>query len=194
MAIHGRRLDALWKLSTNAALHEDDITRALLTIAAAALRPGHAFGAHLLRVEADVLVVEETISRGPHAAWLPSTGATIEVAASVFRDIATTGGTRSCADVARSPEFATLRTGRELGARSFIGYAFRAGLSMYVVALVSAQALAEPFGEDDIHFVESLTTLLEPRLARRRTMRQGLMNCDPPPVGAGALVAHGSMP
>jgi hypothetical protein len=168
MANHGRRLDALWKLSNNAALNEEDMTRALLTIAAAALRPGHAFGAHLLRVDADVLFVEETISRGPHAAWLPSTGATIEVVASVFRDIVRTGGTRGCADITADPVYASLRVGGESGARSFLATAFRAGDAMHVVALVSTATLPEPFAEDDVHFIESLATLLEPRVAVRR--------------------------
>ena len=167
MALHGRRLDALWKLSNNAALNEEDMTRALLTIAAAALRPGHAFGAYLLRVDADVLFVEETISRGPHAAWLPNTGATVDVADSLFRDIVRTGGTRSSVDIAADPATAALRAGGEGGARSFIACAFRAGDTMYVVALVSAQTLAEPFAEDDTHFMESLSTLLETRLSRR---------------------------
>ncbi len=165
--MHGRRLDALWKLSNNTALNEEDMTRALLTIAAAALRPGHAFAAHLLRVDAEVLFVEETISRGPHAALLPNTGTRVDRAESLFRTIAKNGGIDACPDVLADPERSALRVGRETGTRSFLACGFRAENITYVVALVSEAPVAEPFGPDDTHFIESLAGLLESRLTRR---------------------------
>ena len=174
MALHGRRLDALWKLSNNPALNEDDMTLALLTIAAAARRPGHAFAAHLLRVDADALLVEATISRGPNAAWLPATGTTVPIVESLFRDIVRSGGTDSCHDVVTEPELAALRIGAETGTRSFIACAFRAGDATVVVALVSSQPLAGAFDHDDAHFMEVLAGLLESRL-QRRLQRERIM-------------------
>jgi GAF domain-containing protein len=170
MALHGRRLDALWKLSKNTALSEDDMTRALLTIAAAAVRPGQPFAAHLLRLDQqfDELVVEETITRGPSAAWLPDIGTAVAVEASLFGSIARRGGTRSCADVTEFPELAELKLGRETGTRSFIASAFRAADVMYVVGLVSTDPVTEPFTDEDTHFMEILTTLLQSRLEMRR--------------------------
>jgi hypothetical protein len=167
MALHGRRLDALWKLSNNTALTEEDMTRALLTIAAAALRPGHPFAAHLLRVDADDLIVEATISRGPSAAWLPTAGTTVPVADSLFREIVRGGGAGSCEDVAGRPELASLRIGAETGTRSYIARVFRAGEAKFVVALVSAQPIDDAFDHDDAHFMEVLAGLLESRLQRR---------------------------
>jgi GAF domain-containing protein len=194
MALHGRRLDALWKLSNNTALGEDDMSRALLTIAAAALRPGHACSAHLLRLDVDVFHVEETISRGPTAAWLPSNGDSIPVSESLFRDVVRGTGTHACADVRADPSLAALRVGRETDARAFIACTVRAVDTTFVVALVSTQALAEPFDHDDVHFMESLATLLQSRLERRRRRYGPLMNCGPSARGAAGAVPHGSIP
>jgi GAF domain-containing protein len=196
MAMHGRRLDALWKLSTNSALKEEDMIRALLTIAAAALRPGVAFSAHLLRIEAGQLLVEETISRGPHAAWLPNNGDAIGVNASLFREAVLADATRSCADIRAEPELADLRAGGETRARSFIAAPFRAGDAKYVVAMVSTHAFPAPFDRDDEHFMESLVTLLAARLVNRPSRRAygPLMNCGPLPLDPAGLVPHGSMP
>jgi hypothetical protein len=168
MAMHGRRLDALWKLSNNTALNEEDMTRALLTIASAALRPGHAFGAGLFRVDIDVLVVEEAIARGDQMAWMPKTGALIDIVDSVYREIVRNGGMRSSPDIRRDPAVASLRIMREVGPCSFVACAFRAGDAMYVVSLASTDAFEHPFSGDDLHFMESLATLLESRLARRQ--------------------------
>jgi hypothetical protein len=168
MAMHVRRLDALWKLSNNTALTEEDMTRALLTIAAAGLRPGQGFAAHLLRVDGDVLHVEETISRGPSAAWLPHTGTVVPLSQSLFRDVAKFGGTASCHDIALRPELQSLQIGRETGASAFLACGFRvSGGVRFVVALVSSQPLDQPFGMDDGHFIESLASLLETRVERR---------------------------
>jgi hypothetical protein len=119
-----------------------------------------------LRVDVDVFHVEETISRGPHASWLPNTGHTIDVMDSLFRDIAHGGGIRSCPDVTQVPEYARLTAGRDTGTRSFIASGFRAGDVGYVVALVSTQT-STPFDDVDVHFMESLTALLSRRLERR---------------------------
>ncbi len=143
------------------------MTRALLTIAAAALRPGHAFAAHLLRVDADVLFVEETISRGPQASWLPNTGTTVDLSDSLFRTIALTSGTDACRDVLTEPARAALRVGRDTGTRAFIACGFRAVDTKYVVALVSHVPVDDPFGIEDFHFLESLSGLLASRLERR---------------------------
>jgi hypothetical protein len=196
MAMHGRRLDALSKLSNNYTLKEEDMTRALLTIAAAALRPGFGFSAHLLRIEAGQLLVEETISRGPHAAWLPNNGDAIGVNASLFREAVLAGATRSCADMRTEPGLAELRAGGETRARSFIAAPFCAGDAKYVVALVSTHAFPAPFDRDDEHFMECLATLLASRLVSRPSRRDygPLMNCGPLPLGAAGLVPHGSMP
>jgi GAF domain-containing protein len=167
MAMHGRRLDALWKLSNNTALSEDDMTRALLTIAAAALRPGCAFSAHLMRVNGDRLCPEEAVSRGPHATWLGGGGASIALASSLVRDVARLGGTHACADIAADPLLAHLDAGDAGHAGSYIASAFRAGETRFVVALISTQAFATPFDHDDVHFVEALATLLATRLERR---------------------------
>jgi GAF domain-containing protein len=178
MAMHGRRLDALWKLSNNTALNEEDMTRALLTIASAALRPGHAFGACLLRVDFDALVVEEAIARGDQTAWIPKSGALIDILDSVYRDIVRNGGMRSSPDIRRDPAFAALRIARDAGPCSFVASAFRAGDAMYVVSLASTDTFDRPFTGDDLHFMESLATLLESRLARRQQRARMLAKAE----------------
>jgi hypothetical protein len=163
MAMHGRRLDALWKLSNNTAMNEEDMTRALLTIAAAAIRPGQPFAACLLRVDGQDLIVEETISRGPEAAWLPNSGTAIPLAESLFDELVRGTGTHAENDV----DGGTLKAGMDFPTRAYIASALRAGDARYVVALVSPVPLSDEFGHDDVHFMESLVTLLQTRLERR---------------------------
>lgn len=170
LTMHGRRLDALWKISNNAALNEEDMTRALLTVAAATLRPGRNFSALLHRVdrERNELIIEESIVRSDEGSLAPEFGTTIALADTPLLEVVRRQALHAAADVcAIEGDLAARAMVRETGMRAFIGTVFRAGDAMYTISLIATEPLDGAFDAEDTHFMESLATLLEKRLGRR---------------------------
>jgi GAF domain-containing protein len=166
-AFHSSRLDALWRISTATGLSDEDMTRALLTLAAARMRPGMLFAAHLHRVAGDELIVEEIVSRAGAALRLPARGSACTLDASPLLEVVRRRASHACADVHAMPQLADRAGVRGTGMRSFVGTAFRAGGTVFALAVTSAQPLDGAFTDDDAHFLETIASLLELRVERQ---------------------------
>ncbi len=165
-SMHARRLDALWKIST-AELRDEDMTRALLTLAAAQMRPGMPFAAHIHRVAGNELIVEETVSRDPGDGPLPARGSATALVDSPLLEVVQRRSSHAAPDLRAVPELAGRALVRERRMRSFVGAAFRAGANIFTVSVTSTQALDGTFDADDAHFLETIASLLETLIERR---------------------------
>ena len=194
--LNARRLDALWKIASNLSLGDADASRALLTLAAATIRPGTPFAAHLHRVDGATLVLEEAIAHTPGAgesAVYPMARQSERLENTPLFEVVRSGATHSCADLAAVPELAHREAVRVGGMRAFIGTAFRAGDAIFTITLGSSTANACDFDVEDSHFIESVATLLEKRvggrLQRARMLARASADADAHARHAATLAA-----
>lgn len=169
-SLHARRLDALWRISTNPSLDGTQLFQAMLTIGAGALRPGQAFAGRIYRVEDGEIVVEAAVNEYLDAAvreTLTLVGGRLPLSETVQREVLLSGTTRSWADLNAEPALAARPGIRRNGWRSIIATPFRAGGSKYTLSFLSHAPTERRFDGDDHSYIEILASLFERHLQQR---------------------------
>ncbi|GAC1538241.1 MAG: hypothetical protein NVS2B17_11960 [Candidatus Velthaea sp.] len=160
---HARRLDALWRVSSEGDMSADERIRAILVEGAASLRPG--FAGMLCRFGAGRMEVERTASQT--ATYLPADGTLNDEAACPIAFLMRDGVTRMWDDLAREPQIANDPRIVPTGWRAVIGTSFIVGSARHYVVFASSEPATPPFDRTDGAFVEVLATLCAAQLDAR---------------------------
>jgi diguanylate cyclase (GGDEF)-like protein len=165
---HAHRLEALWRMSNNTALDDEELLQAMLEQGAAALRPGMSFCGMLSRLDGSEIVVEAAfypldvdVPEGLHAADRTP----LEDSASI--EVIRGGISRYWDDVLTEPAFVRRKRVRQLHWRSLISTPFRAGGASYFLTFAAQQPTAKAFGKEDLAYIELLGAFFGTHLQQR---------------------------
>ena len=156
---HAGRLEALWRIASDPALHGEPLWVAMLREAAASISPGQAFegifsfidGENVIRVAA--VPMPATADQGGHRD--PVVPQSVPLVQTFLSDLLAQGeGTHSWDDLALS-DIAS-RVARRRHWRAAIGTTFPAAGKTYAVGFGSLEAMREPFGPLEHVYVDVL--------------------------------------
>jgi diguanylate cyclase (GGDEF)-like protein len=153
---HARRLEALWRIANNPSLHGEQLVQAMLSQAAAALRPGEDFSGLLGRIEGKhVTLLAVAPADGVR---VPTMGTRTATAETAIVNQLKAGRTRAWEDLdsAGMPH--------PLGWKSVISTQFPAGDATYSMTFASGVRTKEPFGSDDFAYLKVIGTFFAHRL------------------------------
>ncbi len=165
---HALRLEAAWKIVNDANTSDADKRTAMLTQAAASIRPGEGFRGTLWRITGDFMTCEAIGEAAGNdlTVGLVEVGSCHEVASSVVGlTRGSGGGSRSWSDVRASEpqlEFCNAQ-----GTRSCIVTTFDAGNAIWALTFASGSPAVRPFGMLDHAYVDVLTSFFSNHVQQR---------------------------
>jgi diguanylate cyclase (GGDEF)-like protein len=149
---HARRLEALWHIANNPSLRGEQLVLAMLSQAAAALRPGESFSGLLGRIEDGyVTLLSAACGEGMRVPKVGTRAPTTETA--VVSQLQA-GRRRAWEDLEGTG------TPHPLGWKSVISTQILAGDATYSMTFAAAVRTAAPFGSDDFAYLEVIGTFL----------------------------------
>jgi diguanylate cyclase (GGDEF)-like protein len=146
-----RRLESLWTIANNPSLNGEEVIAAMLAQSAAAIRPGEPFCALLGRIEFnEVFAVAVATTSGETR--VPVVGERRPVAAAGTVNQLRAGRTRAWSDlVSEDPQG---QRAHRLGWKSVLATQFLVGDTTYSLTFASSAVTPEPFGSEDVAYVE----------------------------------------
>jgi diguanylate cyclase (GGDEF)-like protein len=155
---HADRLEALWKVVNDPNLHGEELLRAMLGQAAAAIRSNQNFRGMLWRVQGTDMIVESLSAfHGMPDTVETVVGATVPLDRTIIGKVLAEGThTRSWDDLESSSyrsNFSSVHHTRAMIVTTFI-----AGATTWGISFISSEAAAKPLGPQDHVFVEVLAS------------------------------------
>ena len=165
---HAHRLEALWRMTNNTALDDEELLHAMLDQGAAALRPGMLFSGMLARLDGSEVVTEAAhYPAGVDAPDGLQAGARTPLEDSASIEVIRSGISRYWDDVLADPAFARRKRVKALRWRSLISTPFRAGGASYFLTFAGREPTTKPFGKEDLAYVELLGAFFATHLQQR---------------------------
>jgi len=170
---HANRLEALWRMTNNTALDDEELLAEMLRQGAAAVRPGGSFCAMLSRLDGSDVVTEAAYyDPAADATGGLQAGARVPLEESPTIEVIRAGITRAWDDVQADPAIARRPRVEQLRWRSMIATLLRAGGSSYFLTFASQTPAAKPFGKEDLAYVELLGAFFATHLQQRWQWRR----------------------
>jgi diguanylate cyclase (GGDEF)-like protein len=170
------RFRAVWEIVSLAAVSKTDISKAVLRIATAAMRPGKPILGMLSHQVEDAIVVDATSWAGyadelDRLTDLVYPGATFPLEQTMVSELREIGHAMAWDDVAADPD-PGVRSKAE-GFASFIGAPIRiAGLVHFLSFTSPLPMLDEPYAEDDIAYVDMVAAFFATRLKQEQQVER----------------------
>jgi diguanylate cyclase (GGDEF)-like protein len=164
------RLAALWRVTHNTLLDDDELLSAMLRDGAEGMREGEDFSGMFARLDGNDIVVEALFNGGlatEHMAGLPLTGHRFELEGSTFVEMLRGGVTQSWTDAARDPHVGSLKRLSTVGCRNVIMTPVHACGSSHFLSFSSLAPLARAFTAEDHAYVELLASFFASHLHSR---------------------------
>jgi len=165
---HAERLEALWKVVNDPALRDAELWFAMLSQAAAAIRPDQGYRGLLWRIQGAEMILEAAVDAPGHllSERLTEVGFVIPLERTVIAKIlAEGGGTRSWDDTQATAFSNPLA--RSIGARSFAVTTFTAGGTTWALAFASGRTSSKPLGPQDHVYIEILASFFANHVQQR---------------------------
>jgi diguanylate cyclase (GGDEF)-like protein len=165
---HAERLEALWKVVNDPALRDAELWFAMLSQAAAAIRPSQGYRGLLWRIQGAEMILEAAVDAPGHllSERLTEVGFVIPLERTVIGKIlAEGGGTRSWDDTQATVFSNPLW--RSIGARSFVVTTFTAGGASWALAFASGRTSSKPLGPQDHVYIEVLASFFANHVQQR---------------------------
>lgn len=157
---HAERLEALWQIANNPSLQDDELIHAMLEHGASGVRPGQPFRGLLARIEKGGLRLEWAAEARGYSddagAGADNVGRFIAIDDAVGPDSLQSAVTRAWDDIQTTSDVTPLVLAYDWHA--VIRTTFSAGASSYLLAFVSNQPAAKPFGPQDRAYIEVLAS------------------------------------
>jgi diguanylate cyclase (GGDEF)-like protein len=165
--LHAERLEALWKIVNDPSLRGEELLRAMLSEAAAAIRPDQEFRGMLWRVQGTDMIVE-ALSHPDHSPGNLHTyiGAIIPLDRTIIGKVLAEGtGTRSWDDVESSAYRSNFTKAHET--RALIVTTFNAGAMTWGISFASTATARNPLGPQDNVYIEVLASFFANHVQQR---------------------------
>jgi diguanylate cyclase (GGDEF)-like protein len=155
---HSDRLEALWKVVNDPNLRDEQLLRAMLGQAGAAISSTQDFRGMLWRVQGTDMIVESLSHVAGSAEDLETiAGATVPLDQTIIGRVLAEGNhTRSWDDVEASPYRSDFSSAHHT--RAMIVTCFKAGATTWGISFISNEPAAKPLGPQDHVFVEVLAS------------------------------------
>lgn len=165
-----RRLESLWRIVNTPHLHGQELVLAMLTDAAAALRPGELFTGTLGHIEGSEYVADAVARAEGHPGAIERilrVGTRVPLDETLLARNLAAGRTQSWHDCQVVPDLPA--RARRAGVRSQIATQFVANETLYVLMLASVEPPSDiPFSADDYEYVEVLGSFFSRHLEAER--------------------------
>ena len=164
------RLAALWRIANNSDLSEDELMQEVLDQSTGALRSGQFFTSSLSRLDGGAVVVESR-SFDPEVYEATQTapiGTRLALADSIQKVALQSGKTRTWDDIATDPVASQIARVRTAGCRALIVTPFTVNRQTFFLTFWSREPVRDPFGADDITYVELIARFFAVRLQESR--------------------------
>ena len=165
---HAERLEALWRIASDAGLGEEERWVAMLREAAEAIRAGQGFQAALWRVDGTEMIVEAVTDPSPTipGALAMRTGDVVPMEGGVvYQLLSEGGGTRAWDDLHAGAWASPLA--RQIGTRSLVATTFTAGGTTWGLSFASTTPSRYPFGSQDKAYIEVLASFFANNVQQR---------------------------
>ncbi len=165
---HAKRLEALWRMTNNSALDDEEMLNAMLEQGAEALRPGQAFCGLLSRLDGSEVATEAAYYHpGFDAPGGVHAGDRTPLEDSLAIEVIRGGISRFWDDLQADKTFARRKRVQQLRWRSIISTPFRAGGASYFLTFASQSPTTKAFGKEDLAYVELIGAFFGTHLQQR---------------------------